>query len=114
MPRPWRDDGQVPVLREVVIAERAGGGRQVVHAEIEVADRRLADRVLADRAFLIEAYGGTPWGEMVARNRVSTYQLVRAPLASGDPKRRDGPPDTTPRTPPTTPSGPASGPATGE
>jgi len=115
MARPWGADGRIPSLQTVNWAERGGEGRPaVVHADVEPVDMDRAAALLADRRFLIETYAGTPWGEMVARNRIVTYRLRRVRLGSGNPVRRPGLADTAPRPPDVTPSGGSAGPSTGD
>jgi hypothetical protein len=112
MPRPWRDDGMVPKI-DWVTWVRSVGGRERID-EVQLVDEKRAAALLADRRFLLETYAGTPWGEMVRRNRISTYELKRVRLARGNPAPRTGLADSEPRPPDVTPSGGTPGPATGD
>ncbi len=114
MSRAWRDDGRVPALDWVTYAHSRDDGTRMLDEDVDIVDAERAAEVLADRNFLLDTYAGTPWGALIARNRIRTYRLIRVPLATGSPPHRNGLADSTPRPPDVTPSGGTSGPATGD
>ena len=68
-----------------------GGHRPETAVIVESApirDRKLCERVRDDRARMLERYAGTPFGELVGRNRVHTVEFRKSPYGSGAPGKQ--------------------------
>jgi len=90
----WDDDDLVPGLEACDPFER-----ETMHHPERQED------VEKERETLLERYRGTPWGELVSRNRVLAYRVVWRPVATGDPGRHSPAVSDGDRDAPTTPRG---------
>ena len=91
-----------PLLTSKVFLKRASGSERVLPERVRIHNQDLGARVFYERKRFLAQYAGTPYGELVGRNRVLTYEVVwrdltpkkrgsgRAPAESSGPAPRGG------------------------
>jgi hypothetical protein len=106
IPDEWfRDDGSWVTLQPVTWIE------DVPHASTAdgdfgaLADPARGRAVAADRGAMLQRYGGTPYGETVARNRVYVWRAIIVQPGSAQSKATRSPAESTPTPPAPTPGG---------
>jgi hypothetical protein len=104
----WKDKDLIPGIESVTWIREEYVEGAIETELVELHERDRAAELIEQRRRYLERFRGTPFGELVARNRVYTYQLVWRRTDNGRPSRRS-PAQSDKEPGPTTPGGSAGG-----
>jgi len=112
----WLQMPLQPLLRSKTFIKRASGSDRMLPERVRLFRQDLGAQVLRERKELLVKYAGTPYAELVGRNRVLGYEVVWRDLTPKKGRARKAPAESRGTGPTTTPPGGGSmpgGPTTG-
>lgn len=112
----WLQMPLQPLLRSKTFIKRASESERMLPERVKLFHLDKGAQVLHERKVFLVKYAGTPYAELVGRNRVVTYEVVWRDLTPKGGRSRRSPAESSGTGPTTTPPGGGSspgGPTTG-